>query len=82
MSVLELPLLTDLVHEVGKLVLPITSCLSIIILENTLKWCIEKCGDFNHRYVSPIHIWMWEILRSLVRMCTDRLLSGPSLPKL
>jgi hypothetical protein len=36
MSVLKLPLLVDLQQKVGELVLSITSCLSIIILENTL----------------------------------------------
>jgi hypothetical protein len=42
MSVLKLPLLVDLQQKVGKLVLSITSCASVIILENTLNECIEK----------------------------------------
>jgi hypothetical protein len=50
MSVLKLPLLVDLKLTVGELVLPITSCPKIIILENTLNWCIEKYvyGNFKH----------------------------------
>jgi len=36
MSVLKLPFLADLQQKVGELVLSITSCPSIIILENTL----------------------------------------------
>jgi hypothetical protein len=36
MSVLKLPLLVDLQHKVGELVLSITSCPSIISLENNL----------------------------------------------
>jgi hypothetical protein len=36
MSVIKLPLLLDLQQKVGKLVLPVTYCPSIIILENTL----------------------------------------------
>jgi hypothetical protein len=35
-SVLKLPLLADLQEKVGELVLSISSCPSIIILENTL----------------------------------------------
>jgi len=46
MSVLKVPLLVDLQQKVGELVLSITSCPSIIILENTLNKCIEK-------------IWLW-----------------------
>jgi hypothetical protein len=34
MSVLKLPLLVDLQQEVGELVISITFCLSVIILEN------------------------------------------------
>jgi hypothetical protein len=44
--VLKLPLLVDLQHKVGKLVVSITPCPSIIILENTFSWCIEK-------------MWLW-----------------------
>jgi hypothetical protein len=36
MAVLKLPLLVDVQHKVGELVLSITSCPSIIILENVL----------------------------------------------
>jgi hypothetical protein len=36
MSVLKLPLLDDLQQKAGELVLTITSCPSIIILENAL----------------------------------------------
>jgi hypothetical protein len=36
MSVLKLPLLVELQQKLGELVLSITSCPSIIILENTL----------------------------------------------
>jgi hypothetical protein len=59
MSVLKLPLLVDLQQVVRELVLSITSCHSIIILENALNKCTEKCGygNFNHWYnVSPIHL--------------------------
>jgi hypothetical protein len=45
MSVLKLPLLADQ-QKVGELVLLITSCHTVIILENTLNWCIEK-------------MWLW-----------------------
>jgi len=42
MSVLKLHLLVDLHQKVGALVLTITSCPTIFILENTLNLCIEK----------------------------------------
>jgi hypothetical protein len=42
MSVLKLSSLVDLRVKVRDLVLFITSCTSIIILENTLTYCIEK----------------------------------------
>jgi hypothetical protein len=35
MSMIKLPLFVDLQQEVGELVLSITTCLSVIILENT-----------------------------------------------
>jgi hypothetical protein len=38
---LKLPLLVDLQQKVGELVLSITYCPKIIILENTLNWCPE-----------------------------------------
>jgi hypothetical protein len=58
---------------------PITSCSLIIILENILNQCIEKCayGNFNHRYnVSPIHLhalFGMRICTKVVRVCADRL---------
>jgi hypothetical protein len=58
-SVQKLPLLVDLQQTVGELVLSITSCPSLIILENTLNYCIEKNVVMvtNHRYnVSPMHL--------------------------
>jgi hypothetical protein len=57
MSVLKLPLLADLKLTVGELILSITSCQKIIILENALNWCIEKYvyGNFKHN-VSPFHL--------------------------
>jgi hypothetical protein len=62
MSVLKLPLLVDLQQKVGELVISITSCPSIIILENTLNQFIKKIVD--HQYnVSRIHMlefWVWE----------------------
>jgi hypothetical protein len=42
MSVLKLPSLVDLRLKVRELVLSITSCTSIIVLENSLTYCIEK----------------------------------------
>jgi hypothetical protein len=47
MSVIKLPLLVDLQEKLGELVISITSCHPIIIiLENTLNWCMEK-------------MWLW-----------------------
>jgi hypothetical protein len=56
MSILQLPLLVDLEHKVGELVLAITSCHTIIISGNSLIWCIEKCGYDNLFNVSPVHL--------------------------
>jgi hypothetical protein len=59
MSVLKLPLLVNLQQKAGELVPSVTSYPSIIILENTLNYCIENCGygNFNHWYnVSPVHL--------------------------
>jgi hypothetical protein len=42
MSVLKLPLLGNLQQKVSELVLSMTSCPSVIILENILNLCIEK----------------------------------------
>jgi hypothetical protein len=52
MSVLKLPLLVDPQQKVGELILSITSCPTIIILENSLNYIVQKCGygNFNHRY--------------------------------
>jgi hypothetical protein len=50
-SLLKLPLLIDLAQKVCELVLPITSCPFVIILENILNYCIKKYGygNFNYR---------------------------------
>jgi hypothetical protein len=59
MTVLKLPLLDDLQQKVRELVLSITSCPTIIILETALILCEAKCGygNFNHGYnVFPIHL--------------------------
>jgi hypothetical protein len=51
---LKLPVLVDL-QQKGELVIFVIFSTSIIILENTLNWCIEKSGygNFNHRYNFP-----------------------------
>jgi hypothetical protein len=51
MSLLKLPLLVDFQQKVGELVISITCCPTIIILQNTLNYCIEKrrYGNFNDR---------------------------------
>jgi hypothetical protein len=46
MSVLKMRLSVDLEQKVGKVALYITSCPTIIILENTLNYCIEN-------------MWLW-----------------------
>jgi hypothetical protein len=46
-------------QKLGTLLPSITPVPSIIILENALNQCREKCdyGNFNHRYnVSPVHL--------------------------
>jgi hypothetical protein len=48
MSVLKLPLLVDLQQKAGELVLSITFYPSVIILENTLNYCIKK-------------VWLWQL---------------------
>jgi len=81
MSVLKLPLLVDLQQKVGELVLSITSCLSVIILENTvLKISVQKkCdyGNFDYRYnVSPIHLYALLVVGNftkVVLVCANRL---------
>jgi hypothetical protein len=42
MSVLKLPLLVDLQHKIGELVLPINFCPTVIVLENAVSQFIEK----------------------------------------
>jgi hypothetical protein len=42
-------MLVDLQQKAGALVLSATSCHAIIILENTLNYCIEK-------------MWLWQLL--------------------
>jgi hypothetical protein len=85
-SVLKLSLLDDLQQKVGELVLSITSFLWIIILENTLNWCTEKCGygNLNHSY-HVSHIPFHSVLgvrnfTKVVRVCANRLWRGPLLP--
>jgi hypothetical protein len=79
MSVLKLPLLVDLQQKVGKLVLSITSCPIIIILENAVNQCIEEWsyGNFKHCYsVSPVHLHaLFGVgnFTKVVRVCADRL---------
>jgi hypothetical protein len=46
MLVIKLPLYIDLLQKVGEIVLPITSCPSIINLENALIQCLEN-------------MWLW-----------------------
>jgi hypothetical protein len=69
MSVLNLPLLIDL-QKIGELVLPVTFCPSIIILENALNQCIEKnvvvvtlTTGIMFLLFTCMHIWVWVILR-------------------
>jgi hypothetical protein len=59
MSLLKLPLLAEFQQKVGESLLCTISCPSIIILESTLNWCIDKSGygNFNHQYnFSPVHL--------------------------
>jgi hypothetical protein len=77
MSVLKLPLLVDLQQKVGKLVISMTSCPSVIILGNALNKFVEKCnyGSFNGWYnVSPIHVLALlgvGKFTKVVRVCAD-----------
>jgi hypothetical protein len=76
-------LLFDFKQEVGELVISITYCPSIIILENTL--ILFGYSNFNHRYVSPIHLHGplgVGNFTKVVRVCADCLWSGPRLSKL
>jgi hypothetical protein len=77
MSVLQLPLFADLQQKEGELVPSTISCPSIIILENTLVY-IKKYGygNFNHWYVSPIHLRALlgaANFKKVVDVCADRL---------
>jgi hypothetical protein len=40
--VLKLPLLVDFQEKVSELVISINYCPSVVVLENTSNWCIEK----------------------------------------
>jgi hypothetical protein len=72
--VIKLPLLVDLQQKLGELFRFITSCPTIIILENSLNLRIEKkCGygNFDHRYVSPLRLHTFltvENFRKVVRV--------------
>jgi hypothetical protein len=72
------PLLADLQQKVGELVLSITSCHIIIILENVLVYR-KKCGcdDSDHWYnVCPIHLHALlgvGNFMKVVRVCADHL---------
>jgi hypothetical protein len=62
-----------------------SSCPSIIILENTLNWCIIGYGNLNHQCnVSPIHLHaLLDVgnFTNVVRVCANRLWSVQLLPK-
>jgi hypothetical protein len=87
MSVLNLSLLAELQLKVGKLVISTSSCPSILILENTLNWCLEKCGygTCGHQYnVSPIHLHALlgvGNIKKAVHLCADGPCCGPRLQK-
>jgi hypothetical protein len=70
MSVLKLHLSVDLEQKVGELVISITSCSSIIILENTLSQCAEKnvamvtlTTDIMFLLFTCTHFWVRGMLR-------------------
>jgi hypothetical protein len=42
MSVIKLPLFAELQQKIGELFLSITSCPTIIVLDNALNKCIDK----------------------------------------
>jgi hypothetical protein len=75
MFVLKLPLLV-VQQIVGELVLPVSSCLSVIILENKLS-VYNKYGNFHHRHNgSPVHlhgIFGVGNFTKVVRVCAERL---------
>jgi hypothetical protein len=68
MSVLKLPLLVDQ-QEVGELVLSMTSYHSIIILENSLNWCLKYVVVANlttgitFLIFTCMHVCVWGIIR-------------------
>jgi hypothetical protein len=88
MSVPKLPLLVDLQQKLDEFVLSIIACPTVIIIGNALKKCVEKCCycNFDHRYnVSCGHFP--EVLgvgnfTKVLRVCADRLRSGPDYPSL
>jgi hypothetical protein len=79
MSVLKLPVLVDLQHKAGELVLSVTSCLQSLFYK-IFQFSVQKrCGygNFNRRCnVSPIHLRA--VLgvgnfTKVIRVCADRL---------
>jgi hypothetical protein len=82
---LKLLWLVGLQQEVDELLLSITSCPIIIILENNLSYCLQKkkFSNFDHRYnVSPIHLLALLVVRNvmkLVRVWVECLWSGSRL---
>jgi hypothetical protein len=79
MSVLKLPLLVDLQQKEGELVLSITSCPSVIILENALKLMYKNVVILTFTtgimflLFTCVHFWWWEFYEGVVRVCADRL---------
>jgi hypothetical protein len=70
MSVLKLSLLVDLQHKVAELIISITYCPSIIILEDdTSNWRAEKnvvmitlITGVMFLLFTCMHVWVWGIL--------------------
>jgi hypothetical protein len=67
-SLLKPPLLADLQQKVGELVLSITSCHIIIILENVLVYrknvvVTTLTTSIMSVLFTCMHFWVWEILR-------------------
>jgi hypothetical protein len=66
MSVLKLPLLVDFQHKVSELVLPTTSCPSIIILENKIvckNVVMVSLTTVMFLLFTLMHFWLRGILR-------------------
>jgi hypothetical protein len=61
--VLKLPLLVDLQQKAGELVLSITSCPIIIILENVEVVLVTLTIDITFLPFMCMHFWVWRILR-------------------